>query len=106
MSTKKKKKKEEEEEEKKANTLETWRWVSRVFLEAHFMSFPLSVSLHFGENFLVGLERKYLGPIIYFPSSPPNQTHSKKVFLPIFSLMFFIHPISPPNKHTLRVNEN
>ena len=34
-----------------------------------------------------------------FPSSPPNQTHSKKVFFPNFSTKFFFHPISPPNKH-------
>jgi len=51
------------------------------------------------ENILVGLERKHLGSTIYFPSLPPNQTHSKKNFLPIFSPKFFIHPISPPNKH-------
>ena len=51
------------------------------------------------ENILVGLGRKYLGPIIYFLSSPPNQTHSKKVFLSIFSPKFSIHHISPPNKH-------
>ena len=51
------------------------------------------------ENILVGLGRKYLGPTIYFLSSPPNQTHSKKVFLSIFSPKFSIHHISPPNKH-------
>ena len=44
-----------------------------------------------------------LGPTIYFLSSPPNQTHSKKVFLPIFSPKFLIYPISPPNKHTLNL---
>ena len=61
---------------------------------------------------MVGLERKYLGSIIYFPSSPPNQTHSKKFSFP-FSLQsfpstlfhlqtglsFFLHPsllIFPP----------
>ena len=39
----------------------------------NFMSFPLSVfSPFWRENFLVGLERKYLGLTIYFPSSPPN----------------------------------
>ena len=44
---------------------------------------------------------KALGSTIYFPSSPLNQTHSKKVSLPIFSPKFSIHTISPPNKHTL-----
>ena len=54
-------------------------------------------------SFLSIFERKYPGPTIYFPSSPSNQTHSKKVFLPIFSPKFSIHLISPPNKHTLKV---
>ena len=65
-------------------------------------NFCLQFSLHFGENFLVGLRRKHLDPTIYFPSFPPNQTHSKKVFLPIFSSKFSIHYISPLNKHTLK----
>ena len=61
---------------------------------------PYSIfSPFWGENFLVGPERKHLNPTIYFPSSPPNETHFKKVFFPIFSPKFFIHPISPPNKH-------
>ena len=54
------------------------------------------------ENILVGLGRKHLCPTTYFPSSLSNQTHTKKVFLPIFSPKFSIHLISPPNKHTLR----
>ena len=52
---------------------------------------------------MVGLEKKYLNSIIYFPSPLPNQTHSKKVLFPIFSPKFSIHPISPPNKHILKV---
>ena len=64
----------------------------------------LQFSLHFREkNFLVGSKRKHLDPTIYFPSSSPNQTHSQKDFLPIFSTKFSIHLISPPNKHILRV---
>ena len=51
---------------------------------------------------LVCSGRKHQGPSIYFPSSPPNYTRSKKVFLPIFSPKFFIHPIWLPNKHTLK----
>ena len=43
----------------------------------------IQFSLYFGENFLVGSRRKYLDPTIYFHSSSPNQTHSKK-----FSFLF------------------
>ena len=83
--------------------METWRWILSVFLEAHFRSFFLSVfSLFWRENFLMGQKEKHLSSTIYFPSSPLNQTHSKKVFLPIFSSKFSIIPISLPNKHTLR----
>ena len=64
---------------------------------------PLVFSLFLGKNFLIGSGRKHLDPTIYFPFSPLNQTHSKKVFLPIFSSKFSIYPISPLNKHTLNV---
>ena len=60
-------------------------------------------SLFWRENILVGPRRKHLDPTIYFPSFLPNQTHSKKVFLPIFSPKFSIHSILPPNKHTLKL---
>ena len=63
------------------------------------------LSLFWEENILVGLRRKHLSPTIYFPSSPSNQTHSKKVFFPIFFLKFSIHPISPQKNHTLKVWE-
>ena len=59
-------------------------------------------SQFWGENILVGPGRKYMGPTIYFPSSLPNQIQFKKVFLLIFSPKFYIHPISPPNKHNLK----
>ena len=52
-------------------------------------------------SFLPILEKKHSSSTIYFPSSPANQTHSKKVFIHIFSPNFSIHLISPPNKHTL-----
>ena len=52
-------------------------------------------------SFLPILERKHSGSTIYFPSSPASETHSKKVFIHIFSPNFSIHLISPPNKHTL-----
>ena len=76
-------------------------WVFSSIKQSHFL--PLVFFSFWRENFLVSPERKYLGPTIYFPSSPPNQTDSKKVFLPIFFPKFSIHSISPPNKHTLRV---
>ena len=41
------------------------------------------------ENVLVGPRRKHLGPTIYFPSSPPNQTQSKK-----FSFLFSFESFS------------
>ena len=83
--------------------METWRWILSVFLKAHFRSFFLSIfSLFWREIFLMGQKEKHLNSTIYFPSSPLNQTHSKKVFLPIFSSKFSILPISLPNKHTLR----
>ena len=78
--------------------------VHKAFLsikQPHFL--PLVFSLFLGKNFLIGSGRKHLDPTIYFPFSPLNQTHSKNVFLPIFSSKFFIYPISPPNKHTLSV---
>ena len=51
-------------------------------------NFSLQFSLYFGENFLIGQERKYMDPTIYFSFSLPNQTHSKKIFFP-FSLQCF-----------------
>ena len=75
---------------------------TQAFLSIKKKFIPTQFSLHFGENILVGLGRKHLGTTIYFPSSLPNQTHTKKVFLPIFSPKFSIYPISPPNKRTLR----
>ena len=50
--------------------------------------FSLQFSLHFGEKTFGDPKRKHLGPTIYFPPSPPNQTHSKKFFFS-FSLQSF-----------------
>ena len=58
------------------------------FCQLRKNSSSFSFLFHFGENILVDRGRKYLNPTIYFPSSPPNQTHSKKVFPPIFSPKF------------------
>ena len=68
--------------------MKIWRRILRVF------------SLHFGENFLVSHERKYLSPIIYFSSSLLNQTHSKKIFLSILSPKICILSVTPPIKRT------
>ena len=88
---------------KEANTQETWRWIPtwRAFLEAHFMSFLLPVFFQFwGENFMVSLEKKktWVLPYIFFPVYPTKYTLKK--FISLFFPKFFIHPISPPNKHT------
>ena len=75
-----------------------------VFLSIKKKFIPTQFSLHFEEKtFQVGLGRKHLSSIIYFPSFFLNQTHSKKVFIPIFSSKFSIYSISPPNKHTFMV---
>ena len=87
-------------------------WKKKQIGHGHFCPlnshiFSLQFSLYFGEKtFLVISEKKHLGPIIYFLFSTLNQTHSKNVFLLIFSPKFFIHPISPPNKHTQSVNHH
>ena len=73
----------------------------KAWLKQHFSKINSVFSLFWRENFLVGQGRKHLGPTIYFSSFPSNQTHSKKVLFPIFSPKFSIHPILPPNKHTL-----
>ena len=40
----------------------------------YFRRLPVKLTLFsFLENFLIGLERKYLEPIIIFLFSPPNQ---------------------------------
>ena len=75
----------------------TWTFLS--IKQPHFLSSVFS--LFWRENFLVSPRRKHPSPIISFPFSPPNQTHSKKVFIHIFSPKFSIDPISPPNKYTL-----
>ena len=98
-----------EKEKIKEKKSTRWRWSPTwaVFLEAHSMSFPLLVfSLFLGENFFVDLRRKHLDPINYFPSFLPNQIHFKKVFLSIFSPKFFIHLISPSNKHIINVSHS
>ena len=61
--------------------------------------FPLVFSLFWRENFFVGTHGSY--HLFSFLPTQPNIL--KKVFLSIFSPKFFIHLISPPNKHTLRV---
>ena len=95
---KKKKKKKKRRQRPRGRKKKQWRRTISSLI------FSLQFSLHSWEkNFLVGPGRKHMDPIIYFPSSSPNQTHSKKIFLLIFSSKFSLHPISHPNKHTLKV---
>ena len=103
--TKKKKKKKRKEKKRRRGL---WAWTNplctctRVFLANQLLHFLLSSFLSIlGKKILVVLGRKHSDPTIYFPFSLPNQTHSKKVFLSIFSPIFSIHLILPPNKHTL-----
>ena len=65
----------------------TWAFPSKN--DAQF--FPSVFFSFWKENFLVGLKRKHRGPTIYFPSSPPNPTHSKKKF-PFYFLFKVFHP--------------
>ena len=92
----------QKKKKKKSNELDklmskcTWAFSSFIYQIP-----PTQFSLHFGENILVGLGRKHSSPTNFFLSPPSNQTPTKKVLFPIFSPKFFIHPISPLNKHTL-----
>ena len=63
----------------------TWALSSKN--DAQFLSL---VFLHFGENFLVRLERKHLDPTIYFPSSHPT-----KHILETLSFLFSFQSFSP-----------
>ena len=111
---KKKKKKRRRRQHPRGRKKKQWRremyeQSSCASAQKHFcplssLIFSLQFSLHSGEKkFLVRPGRKHMDPTIYFPSFPPNQTNSKKVFLLIFSSKFSLHPISHPNKHTLKV---
>ena len=109
---KKKKKKEEEEEEERQlprknkkqnkttkNGNSTAQWRRKKKKKGNLKKTCIWAFLSIKKKFipfiflpiLVGLERKHLSPIIYFPSSLSNQIYSKKVFLPIFSPKFSIH---------------
>ena len=92
-----KKKKNNNNNKEEANTLETWRWIQGYFWK---LILPPSFLSILGRKLFGGHRKKTHGPTIYFPFSPFNQTHSKKISLPIFFLKFFIHLVSPPNKHT------
>ena len=71
---------------------------------------PLS-SLFSSFSFLFILERKLFGgpgekifgPYHLFSFLPTQSNTLQKVFLLVFSPKFSIHPISPPNKHTLTI---
>ena len=89
----KKKKKEEKvasrrkEKEKQSNMEKPCTWAFLSKNDVQF--FPSIFSPFWRENVLVGQGEKHLDPTIYFPFSPPNQTHSKKFYFP-FSLQSFL----------------
>ena len=60
-------------------------------------------SLFWKKKLFGGLKEKIPRPYHLFSFPPSNLTHSKKVFILIFSPKFLIHFISPLNKHTLMV---
>ena len=78
----------------------TWTFLSikKKFISTQFF-------LHFWKKTFWQAQEKTPRLHHLFSFSSPNQTHSKKVFISIFSPKFSIHPISPPNKHTLGLRE-
>ena len=66
-----------------------YRWSPYASTHGHFhhltiKHFPPCFLPILGRKFLDGLERKHPHPTIIFPSSPPNQTLSKKFYFLIF----------------------
>ena len=55
------------------------------FLQSRKNATPLNFLSILGRKHFGKLREKTLKPTIYFSSFPPNQTHSKKNFLHIFS---------------------
>ena len=90
--------------EEKKKEKGTWRCpcIHEHFCQLRKNLSPFSFLSFWGENILVGPRRKHSCLTIYFISFPLNQTHSKKVFIFIFFLKFFIHLVSPSNKYTLK----
>ena len=87
---------------KKANWRSPCAHAHGYFCQLRKNSSPLSFLSILGRKHFSGSWRKHLDLTIYFPSFLPNQTPSKKVFLPIFFPKFSIHLVSSPNKHTLK----
>ena len=101
--TKKKKKKRDKERRKEQPIGQAHVQLEMNISFIYLLNSPHSVfSLFWRENILVDLRRKHLGPTNFVPFRPSNQTPTKKVFLHIFFSKFFIHPILPQNKHTLK----
>ena len=88
-ATSKGKKREKKKKMKKINVDKLMCNYTGAFLSKNDVQiFTSTFSPSWGEIFLIDLGRKHLGATIYFPSSPPNQTHSKKFSFP-FSLQNF-----------------
>ena len=110
---KKKKKQHAEERKKKGNVLSTKNKQGKKkkigIGHGHFCLlsspiFSLQFSLYFREKtfWWVRGENTWTHHLFSFLPTQPNTL--KKAFLLIFSPKFFIHLISPPNKHTVSLN--
>ena len=77
-----------------------WIWAFLSIKQPHFI--PTFFSPFWGENFWVGPGKKHLSPTIYFSSSPPNQTHSKKKFPSHFISKVFLSPYFASKKTHLK----
>ena len=88
-----KKKKGKEKKKKKATCPPTaqgqkkknWTWAFLSIKQSHF--FPSIFSSFWKENVLIDSERKHSNPIIYFPYSLQNQTHSKSTYKSVNNLI-------------------
>ena len=94
----------QQKEKKKKKNQGNWtklvQWAILSFIHQNLFTM---FSLHFGEtSFRWGLVKNARPPPNFFFPSLLTKQHSFSFFSPIFSLNFSIHPISPPNKHTVR----
>ena len=74
-----------------------------IFVQKWYPIFPFSFLSILRRKLFGGFREKTHEPHHLFSFLPTQPNILKKVFLPIFSSKFFIHLISPLNKHTFRV---
>ena len=75
---------------------------TRAFLSTKQPHFPFSFHSILERKLFDGSREKLLGPHHLFSFLPTQLNILQQAFFPIFSPKFSIHPISPPNKHTLK----